>query len=129
MTHPILGYLAWRSYQTLRDWLRGRHQRPVAREPEIAVDPEKIKRENLEKAIRVDLAELREQIRETGCDSIDSEHGLLRDRMINIFVARKPQTRAEWFEIPLEFRDQTESEQIRGYLSAILFTISRHRKQ
>jgi hypothetical protein len=44
-------------------------------------------------------------------------------------VARKPQTREEWLEMPLEFPDQTESEQVRRYLSAILFAISRHRKQ
>ena len=36
-----LSWFAWRSYQELRDWLRRRHERPVAREPEIVIDPEK----------------------------------------------------------------------------------------
>jgi hypothetical protein len=130
MTDPLtmgLGYISWKLFRGLLNWLKQRHKAIPTLEPKTEVDPSIIKREKVENAIQADLKSLREQIRELGCAGIDSDNGLLRDRMLLIFVARKPQIREEWFRIPLEFREQTGSDQVKRYLSAVLFAISRHR--
>jgi very-short-patch-repair endonuclease len=66
------------------------------------------------------LLELRDRIKqETG--EHNEETGLLRNALLDLFLAKKPRTREEWMKkIPLDVRLDTDGTQVEKYLPAVL---------
>jgi very-short-patch-repair endonuclease len=48
------------------------------------------------------------------------ERRLLRGEMFDLFIAKRPVSQPDWFRIPLQLREQTDSTEIRLYLSRVL---------
>jgi very-short-patch-repair endonuclease len=127
LRQEILEKLGWKIYRIWStDWFKNRAsemkrlldhvEELLTNDPDYRKEVEKAKKVD---SLRQQLIDLREtEIKVTFPDS--PENGLLRKRLLDEFVARRPRSKEDWFRMfSMELRANTDSRQIARYLDRI----------
>jgi very-short-patch-repair endonuclease len=132
LREEVLVNLGWKIYRVWStDWFKSRATE-VPRllkhiEDLLANDPDyrkQMSRQARTDALRRSLVNLREELFAEFPES-PPDKGLLRDELLDDFIARRPKTRDDWFRlIPQNLRANTDSKQVGRFLQRVLEVIS-----